>query len=103
MTAPSTFVASNTYYHPDGTVVDGTIAGTVIEFKATDTRFKNNANIILRQVTSATLSNVGALSQTLVQATNGYEVTEKILGKDGTVRVRKQYHIAGTANINLGG
>lgn len=98
MTAPSSFVVSGTYYHPDGTLAP---LGSTVEFKAVDTRFKNNGNVVVHQITVAALSS-GVLSQTLVQATNGYWVTEKIVGLDGNVRARTPYTIAGTANLNLG-
>lgn len=95
MTAPSTFTATGTWYHPDGSLASGEI-----HFKSTVARFKSNSNIINRQVTVAVLSS-GAISQTLVQSSSGYEVTEHIIGLDGVTRAYGPYHIAGTSNLSI--
>lgn len=92
MTAPSTFTVTATFYDPDNTLAAGTV-----EFKPVDQRFKNNANIIDQEVIVAVLDGSGSISQVLIQATNGYTVTEKITGRTAT----PSYQIAGTANINL--
>lgn len=92
MTAPSTFTVTGTWYDPDDTLAAGTI-----EFRPTDQRFKNNANIIDQEVVVATLNGSGAISQVLIQATNGYDVTEKITNRTAT----PTYHIAGTASLDL--
>lgn len=91
MTAPSTFTVTGTFYNPDGTLASGSVVFTPV-----DARFKNNSNIVDQEPITAVLSS-GAISQTLVQATNGYTVVEQITNRTAT----NKYTIAGTANLDL--
>lgn len=92
MTAPTTVTMSGTYYDQDNTTATGTIV-----FTQTAGAFKNTVNQIVQEPVVATLAS-GVLSQTLVNASAGYDVQEKI---DGRV-TPPSYHIAGTANLDLG-
>lgn len=95
MTAPSTFVATGTWTEPDASASVGTVS-----FRSVDSRFKNNSNIIEKFEVTVTLDGAGKINNTtgitLVQATNGYTVTENLVGHNP-----KTYAIAGTGNISL--
>lgn len=96
MTAPSTFVVTGTFLEPDGT----TPAAGTVTFRPTDSRFVNNANIIVSEDTVVTLDGAGKINntsgKTLIQATNGYDVTTAFDGHQP-----RTFHIAGTTNVSI--
>ncbi len=93
MTAPTTFVLTGTFTEPGGAVSTGKVT-----VWSTDARFKNNSNILNQVVRGPIiLDGSGTIgSQTLPQATNGYEV---LIELDG--HAKRQQHIAGTANLSI--
>lgn len=92
MTAPTTITVTGTFYDPDNTFATGKVV-----FTPTDTRAKNNVNVIDQEPVIATIGGSGALSQVLVNLTNGYDVQELVDGRLTT----PSYHIAGTGSIDL--
>lgn len=97
MTAPSTFVLTGTFTEPGGAVSAGTVTIT-----PTDIRFYNNGNIIERVPVVVTLDGSGTIgSQTLVQATNGYDLTIALTATATATHNVQTKHIAGTANLSI--
>lgn len=97
MTAPSTFVLTGTFTEPDASASVGTVT-----IRSTDARFKNNSNILNQISRVVTLDGSGTIgSQTLPQATNGYDLTIALVGPGNTIHNVQTKHIAGTANLSV--
>lgn len=92
MAAPTTILATGTYYTSAGVLAAGTVTFNPVA------RSTPSSDVVPGTIITATVT-AGALSQALVSGV-AYNVTENIVGPTGAI-TNTSFQIPGTANVDL--